>query len=71
MKSMSDSLDDHGCVVSNRNLILNILWGLTTWYDHLRAIITFSTPFPTFHKVRDNLVLEELTLDPDTPAPPP
>jgi hypothetical protein len=28
-------------------------------------------PLPSFHKVRDNLVLEELMLGPGTPAPPP
>jgi hypothetical protein len=39
-------------------------------YDHLRAIIMRNTPFPSFHKVRDDLVLEELTLGPDTRMPP-
>jgi hypothetical protein len=27
MKSMTDSLADLGCAVSDRNLVLNILWG--------------------------------------------
>jgi hypothetical protein len=27
IKSMTDSLADLGCAVSDRNLILNILWG--------------------------------------------
>jgi hypothetical protein len=29
-----------------------------------------NTSFSSFHKVRDDLVLEDLTLGPDTPAPP-
>jgi hypothetical protein len=70
MKSMADSLADLGCTVSDRNLVLNGLRGLNKRYDHLQPIITRSTPFPSFHKVRDDLVLEELTLGPDTPTPP-
>jgi hypothetical protein len=27
MKSMAGSLVDLGCTVSNRNLVLNVLWG--------------------------------------------
>jgi hypothetical protein len=40
-------------------------------YDHHRAIIMHNTMFPIFHKVRDNLVLEELMFDPNMLAPPP
>jgi hypothetical protein len=36
---------------------------------HLRAIITGSTPFLTFYKFRDNMILEELTLGPNTLVP--
>jgi hypothetical protein len=70
-KSMTDSLGNLGCVVSNHNLILNVLQGLNTWYDQLRTIITHSTLFLTFHKVGDELVLEEITLGSDTLADPP
>lgn len=67
---MADSLRDLGCKVSDRNLILNVLRGLNKRYEHLRAIITRSIPFPTFHKVRDDLVLEELQLGPDSSSAP-
>jgi hypothetical protein len=71
MKIMADSLSDLGCTVTGRNLILNVLWGLNKQYNHLWAIIMCNTPFPTFHKVQDDLVLEELTLGSNnTPAPP-
>jgi hypothetical protein len=70
MKSMADSLGNHGCVVFDHNLILNVLQGLNKWYDRIRAIITHSTSFPTFHKVRDDLVLEEITLGPNMPVAP-
>jgi hypothetical protein len=70
MKSMVDSLGDLGCTVSDCNLILNVLRGLNKRYDHLWAMITCSMPFPSFHKVRDDMVQEEITLDLDTPASP-
>jgi hypothetical protein len=70
-KSMTDSLGNLGCVVSNHNLILNVLRGLNTWYDQLCTIITHSTLFLTFHKVGDELVLEEITLGSDTLVDPP
>jgi hypothetical protein len=35
MKSTTDSLGDLGCVVFDRNLILNVLRGLNKQYDHL------------------------------------
>jgi hypothetical protein len=71
-------MGDLSCTVSDCNLILNILQRLNKRYDHLRAIITCNTSFPSFHKVQDDLVLEELMLAPlphafysnNTPAPP-
>jgi hypothetical protein len=69
MKSMADSLADLGCAISYLNLILNVLRGLNKRYDHVRAIIKRNTSFPTFHKVRDGLVLE-FTQGPNTPTPP-
>jgi hypothetical protein len=70
MKSMTDSLCDLSCIVSKCNLVLYILRGLSKRYNHFRAIITSSTPFPTFDKVQDKMVLEEITLGPDTPMAP-
>ena len=65
MKAMADSLGDLDCPVSDRNLVLNVLRGLNKKYEHLRAIITRSRPFPSFLKLRDALVLEELQLGPE------
>jgi hypothetical protein len=71
IKSIDDSVANLGCAVFDYNFVLNVLRGLNKLYDHLRAIITCSTPLSSFHKVRDDLVLKELTLSPDMPAPPP
>jgi hypothetical protein len=71
MKAMADSLGDLDCPVSDWNLVLNVLRGLNKKYEHLRAIITRSRPFPSFLKLRDDLVLEELQLGPDTTSAPP
>jgi hypothetical protein len=67
---MTDFLGDLSCVVSDHNLVLNILLGLNKRYDHLQVITMHNTPFPAFHKVWDELVLEDITLTPDTPAAP-
>jgi hypothetical protein len=66
MKSLIDSLCDLGCKVGDHNLVLNVLHRLNKWYKHLRAINMRNKSFLTFLKVRDGLVLEELTLGPDT-----
>jgi hypothetical protein len=47
--------------VEDRILVLNVLRGLSDRYAHLRTWITRQRPFPTFHQVRDDLVMEELT----------
>jgi hypothetical protein len=39
------------------------------WHIFELAIITGSTPFLTFYKFRDNMILEELTLGPNTLVP--
>jgi hypothetical protein len=67
---MTDFLSDLSCMVSDHNLVLNILLGLNKRYDHLQVITMHNTPFPAFHKVWDELVLEDITLTPDTPAAP-
>jgi hypothetical protein len=62
-KNMADALADLGSPVDDRILILNILRGLNPRFEHLGAIIRRYTPFPSFLKVRDDLILEELHLD--------
>jgi hypothetical protein len=61
-KTMANSLGDLGCPVEDRNLVLNILCGLSDRYTHLRSLIMRQRPFPTFLQVRDDLALEEITL---------
>jgi hypothetical protein len=58
---MSASLCDLGEPVSDRTLVLNLLCGLNESYDHLRTWITHSFPFSCFHKIHNDLILEELT----------
>ena len=40
MKGMADALHDLGCLVPDRVLVLNVLRGLNSTYDHLRTWIT-------------------------------
>jgi len=73
MKSMADALHDLGDPVSDRVLVLNVLRGLSSTYDHLKAWIAHQRPFPTFLQVRDDLALEEITrgLAPGSSSPTP
>jgi hypothetical protein len=66
-KNMADGLADLGSPVDDRILVLNILRGLNPRFEHLGAIIRRYTPFPSFLKVRDDLILEELHLDSSGP----
>jgi hypothetical protein len=66
-KNMVDALADLGSPVDDRILILNILCGLNPRFEHLGAIIRRYTPFPSFLKVWDDLILEELHLDSSGP----
>ena len=63
---MADALHDLGCPVPDRVLVLNVLRGLNSTYDHLRTWITRQRPFPSFLQVWDDLVLEEITRGPAT-----
>ena len=44
----------------DRVLVLNVLRGLNSTYDHLRTWITRQRPFSSFLQVRDDFVLEEI-----------
>jgi len=70
---MADALHDLGCPVSDRVLVLNVLRGLSSTYDHLKTWITRQRPFPSFLQVRDDLALEEITrgLAPGSSSPTP
>ena len=73
MKSMADALHDLGDPVSDRVLVLNVLRGLSSTYDHLKGWIARQRPFPTFLQIRDDLALEEITrgLAPGSSSPTP
>jgi hypothetical protein len=66
-KNMADALADLGSPIDDRILVLNILRGLNPRFEHLGAIIRRYTPFPSFLKVLDDLILEELHLDSSGP----
>jgi hypothetical protein len=68
MKRMTDSLCDLSKPVVDCTLALNLLRGLSPRYGHLKALIKRIAPFPTFHVVRNELLLEELTMDTEAPA---
>jgi hypothetical protein len=67
-EGMADALADLGSPNDDRILDLNILRGLNQCFEHLRAIIRRSSPFPNFLKVRDDLLLEEIHLDTARPS---
>jgi hypothetical protein len=62
-KNMADALANLGSPVDDRILVLNILRGLNPRFEHLGAIIRRYMPFPSFLKVWDDLILEELHLN--------
>jgi hypothetical protein len=69
MKGFSDALADLNTPVNDRILVLALLHGLNLRYENLCTIITCSAPFPSFKKVCDDLILEELMGGPDSVAP--
>jgi hypothetical protein len=68
---LQDIIRDLGEPVADRTLVLNLLRGLSPRYGHLKALIKRTVPFPTFHHVRNELLLEELTMAYEAPAPAP
>jgi hypothetical protein len=71
MKGLADSLLGLGEPVADRTLVLDLLCGLSPRYGHLKALIKRIVPFPTFHVVRNELLLEELTMTIEAPTPAP
>jgi hypothetical protein len=63
------TLHDLGEPIADRTLVLNLLRGLSPRYGHLKALIKRSVPFPTFHAVRNELLLKELTMANEAPTP--
>jgi hypothetical protein len=71
MKDLADSLHDLSEPVADRTLVLNLPRGFSPRYGHLKALIKRTAPFSTFHVVRNELLLEELTMTIEAPAPAP
>jgi hypothetical protein len=71
MKCMADSLHDLGESVADLTLVLNHMRGLSPHYGHLKALIKRTAPFPIFHAMPNELLLEELTMVTKAPAPAP
>ena len=69
MKGLTDSLRDLSEPVADRTMVLNLLRGLSPRYGHLKALIKRTVPFPTFHAVRNELLLEELTMAHEARSP--
>jgi len=60
---MADDLTALGEVITDRTLVLNVIRGLNERFSHVGALLRRSRPFPTFLEARDDLILEELTLE--------
>jgi hypothetical protein len=59
LKTLADALGDVGEKVSDETLVLTVLRGLNEQFSHLRSLLPFHVPFPTFLQTRSALVLEE------------
>jgi hypothetical protein len=68
MKGLADSLRDFGEPVVDRTLVMNLLRGLSPRYGHLKTLIKRTMHFPTFHAVRNELLLKELTMTIEAPT---
>jgi hypothetical protein len=69
MKGLANSLRDLGKLMADRTLVLNLLRGLSPRYGHLKALHKKTVPFLTFHIVRNELLLKELTMAIEAPSP--
>jgi hypothetical protein len=71
MKGLTDSLCDLGKPMADRTLVLNLMRGLSPRYGHLKDLLKKTVPFSTFHVVRNELLLKELTMAIEAPSPAP
>ena len=63
LKKMADDLTALGEVITDRTLVLNVICGLNERFSHVRTLLRRARPFPTFLEARDDLILEELTME--------
>jgi hypothetical protein len=66
---MADDLTALGEVITNRTLVLNIIRGLNERFSHIGTLLRRAKPFPTFLEEREDLILEELTMENRKDAP--
>jgi hypothetical protein len=59
---MANTLRDLDKPVADHTLVLNVLRGLNNKYDHLKTYLKRALPFPSFHDVCNDLLLEDITL---------
>jgi len=69
LKKMADDLTALGEVVTDRTLVLNVIRGLNERFSHVGTLLRRARPFPTFLEARDDLILEELTMETRKDAP--
>jgi hypothetical protein len=62
MKGMVDALRGLGKPLPDRTLVLNILRGLNKRYNHLKTFLKLAIPFPSFHGIHNDLMLEDITM---------
>lgn len=63
LKTMADQLGSLGEPVLDRTLVLATLRGLNERFTHMAALLKRQRPFPSFDAVRNDLLLEEITLN--------
>ncbi|XP_062178385.1 uncharacterized protein LOC133883168 [Phragmites australis] len=62
LKAMADALGDLGEPVQDRTLDLSVLRGLNEKFGYMAALLKRQKLFPSFIEVRNDLLLEEITM---------
>jgi hypothetical protein len=63
MNGMADDLRALGETVTDHHVAFNLLQGLNKRFNHMKTFIKQSQSFPSFHTVRNDLKLKDITLD--------
>jgi hypothetical protein len=69
LKKMADDLTALGEVMTDCTLVLNVICGLNERFNHIGTLLRRTKPFPTFLEAREDLILEELTMEDHKEAP--
>jgi hypothetical protein len=62
MKGMDNALENLVEVMPDHTLVLNLFHSLNKWFEHMKTFIKCTTSFPLFQTIRNELLLEELTM---------